>query len=131
MAEGFVGAFEPASPAEVLHLCVVEAKDLIAADKGGTSDPFAIVTLLDGMGKQWHTSEKLKTAVVKKTLAPTWEAEKTFGKHASAEDLAASTLNIALFDHDRIATSHEPLGEVRELTRRQTQIAETTPSLTP
>ena len=126
-----MGAFEPASPAEVLHLCVVEAKELITADKGGTSDPFAVVALLDGMGKQWHASEKLKTAVVKKTLAPTWEAEKTFGKHASAEDLAASTLNIALFDHDRIATSHEPLGEVRELTRRQTQIADTTPSLTP
>ena len=40
-------------------------------------------------------------------------AETRFGMHASADAIAGATLVVSIFDHDRIATSHEPLGEVR------------------
>ena len=93
-----------------------EAEALLAADKAGTSDPFAVVTLLDVCsGKELHAKEKLKTEVVKKTLAPRWDAAATFGAHAAADAVAASVLRVALFDHDRMSTSHDPLGEVERV----------------
>ena len=39
-------------------------------------------------------------------------AETRFGMHASADAIAGATLVVSIFDHDRIATSREPLGEV-------------------
>ena len=101
-------------PWDVSRARRAEAEALIAADKSGTSDPFAVVTLLDvRSGKELHAKEKLKTEVIKKTLAPRWDATATFGAHAAADAVAASVLRVALFDHDRMSTSHDPLGEVR------------------
>ena len=57
---------------QVLHLRVVEASELIAADKGGTSDPFAVAALLDARGRPVHEREKLKTGGLKNTRNPRW-----------------------------------------------------------
>jgi len=42
---------------------VVEAKDLLAADLGGTSDPYAMV---------YSGQHKFRTKTISKTLQPKW-----------------------------------------------------------
>ena len=53
-------------PAASLEITVVRAKDLLAADRGGTSDPY--VRLYVGTA----VKEAQKTMVKKKTLSPEW-----------------------------------------------------------
>ena len=106
-----VAAFAAESPSEVLQVQVVEAKDLIAADRGGTSDPFARATLLDARGNELK-EEPIKTDVVKKTLAPYWGKEACWGAVASADAIAAASVRVQLFDKDTFSTSHDPLGEL-------------------
>ena len=56
---------------KTIQLTIVGAKDLIAADRGGTSDPFAIVELVslsDGLPVKPPLKKTTKT--VKKTLEP-------------------------------------------------------------
>ena len=55
----------------MLRVKVLQAKGLRAGDKGGTSDPYCIVTC----GKVKAKGGKKKTKVVKKTLTPTWDEE--------------------------------------------------------
>lgn len=49
-----------------LQVEVLEGKSLVAADRGGTSDPYVIVTVRQLAGQTW------KTAWIKKTLNPLW-----------------------------------------------------------
>ena len=48
-----------------LRVVAVEAQGLVAADRGGTSDPFAVMQVAGVKAR--------KTKVVKKTLAPKWD----------------------------------------------------------
>ena len=54
-------------------LSLVGATDVLAADKGGTSDPYAIAELVwTKTGKALKKARKTKTKTIKKTLAPEW-----------------------------------------------------------
>jgi Ca2+-dependent lipid-binding protein len=48
------------------QILVLEGRDLIAADRGGTSDPYLVISIPEHPAKTW------KTGVVKKTLNPVW-----------------------------------------------------------
>ncbi|EGC35532.1 hypothetical protein DICPUDRAFT_152151 [Dictyostelium purpureum] len=79
-----------------LRLFIIEAKDLIAADNGTSSDPYAILKF---------NGDKFKTEVVKKSLAPQWNY---------TVDLVVneySSFQIEVFDWDRIG-AHDKLGFV-------------------
>ena len=73
---------------------VVRATGLLAADKGGTSDPYVVVQSAGG--------KKAKTSVKKKTLEPEWDET----LELSVLD-AAAPLSFAVWDHDK-ACSPEP-----------------------
>ena len=59
------------SSAGVLKVTLVEGKELLAVDKGGTSDPFAVLQLLDQYDNPHGKPQKSKT--IKKTLVPQWK----------------------------------------------------------
>ena len=87
--------------AKVMHLTLVKAEGLLAKDRGGTSDPFAELSL----GEQFR-----KTKVIDKTLNPCWN--ETFEFDLSKGD---STLSIVLYDYDKgllIGSSKEYLGSI-------------------
>lgn len=66
---------------ESLHLRIEKGNDLVAADSGGTSDPYVVVTRLIP-GKTPGEGQKLgKTKVVKKTVNPVWNDELVIPAH--------------------------------------------------
>ncbi|CAG8554094.1 17567_t:CDS:10 [Acaulospora morrowiae] len=74
---------ESASESGSLRLSIIEAKDLIAADSGGTSDPYVKVKL--------NKKEIYKTQIIKKTLNPKWDEVTQFSNlngsiHLSVKD---------------------------------------------
>jgi len=77
---------------------VVEAKDLPAADSGGTSDPFVEVIL---------NGNKHKTKTIKKTLNPTWGETFTFQQNTFNPQ--ADLVRLEVYDWDRIG-KNDPLG---------------------
>jgi hypothetical protein len=88
---------------------VVRATGLVPADRGGTSDPYVKIELLQG--KPGHqTRATAKTSVVNKTLDPEWYEEHVFDVDA---DKAANCLllRVAVWDHDLVG-SDDYLGEV-------------------
>lgn len=92
-----------------LHISVIEAKDLIAADKGGTSDPFATCELVDSKsGKSLKPKKSKKTKKIKKTLTPVWN--ETIKWEGIKQDPASLNLSIKVADADML--SSEPLGEI-------------------
>lgn len=86
-------------PEGVLHVTAVEARNLAAMDKGGTSDPYVII-------KSTFNKQSFKTAVVKKTIAPQWNQQFTFYTSEPTGHLI-----VRLWDHDRWS-SDDFLGEV-------------------
>jgi Ca2+-dependent lipid-binding protein len=90
-------------PAASLEITVVRAKDLLAADRGGTSDPY--VCLYVGAA----VKEAQKTMVKKKTLSPEWNEKFHFklGSCGKREDLT-----LECFDYDLLG-SDDSLGKVR------------------
>ena len=88
-------------PPNLLEVKVIEAEDVIAADRGGTSDPYAVV--------EFRGIQK-KTKVIKKSLTPKWNETFQFeiGK-------PAGILTIDLFDHDvSLFGKHDFLGQVHD-----------------
>ena len=49
-------------PSSIVHVVLVGARDLIAADKGGTSDPYAVAELVEA-----ETGNSLRPKRTKKT----------------------------------------------------------------
>ena len=80
-----------------LKVTLVSASGLRAADFGGTSDPFAVVTLDD---------VKFTSETIKKTLNPEWNEEFLF----QVADIG-SLLHVTVFDRDRFHEA-EHLGSV-------------------
>ena len=78
-------------PGAAVSVRVVRATGLLAADKGGTSDPF--VTVLS------KGSKKAKTSVKKKTLEPEWDETLDL----TVPDLAAP-LSLTVMDYDKVCT---------------------------
>ena len=68
---------------------VVRAMGLLAADKGGTSDPYVVVQSAGG--------KKAKTSVKKKTLDPEWDET----LELSVLD-AAAALSFTVWEHDKV-----------------------------
>ena len=79
---------------------MLAARDLEAADFGGTSDPYVLLEL-DG--------ETRKTEVIPRSLRPVWGARFEL---VAAKALADSALTLSVFDHDAFG-SHDFLGGVR------------------
>ncbi|RHZ44602.1 hypothetical protein Glove_718g62 [Diversispora epigaea] len=84
-----------------LILTLIEAKELVAADAGGTSDPFVKVKI--------NKKEILKTQIKKKTLAPTWNESVSIGDLTPG---AASSSSIILYVKDyNMVGKDEEIGE--------------------
>jgi Ca2+-dependent lipid-binding protein len=66
----------------VLILNVIEARNTIACDRGGSSDPYVVVNLCDIAGREIR-NEKFKTEKKPKTLNPRWNTRFTFGACAN------------------------------------------------
>ncbi len=66
------------SARRLLIVEVVEARNVIACEKSGTSDPFIQLSLFDIAGREIK-NEKYETTVKKKTLNPSWKQQFTFG----------------------------------------------------
>ena len=80
---------------------IKKAENLLAKDRGGTSDPFAVLIL----GRQIK-----KTSIIDKTLNPEWN--ETFELELTNSD---SDLNVVLYDYDKgifFGGSQEYLGSV-------------------
>jgi len=86
---------------QLLTVRVIKAQDLVAKDKGGTSDPLAQLLL---------SGQKRETKVVPKTLNPEWEEEFTFDFKPGAGE----KLDVVLYDHDKgmLTNSKEFLGAI-------------------
>ena len=89
-------------------MLVISGSNLVAKDTSlfgkKSSDPFVVISC---------GGQKLgKTAVVKKSLSPTWNAP--FKLNVDAKDalrLRGKKLVFAVFDHD-VMSSNDPMGEV-------------------
>ena len=86
-----------------LKVTVVRGVGLLAADKGGTSDPYVVVQL----GKT-----KKRSKVIKKTLDPEWNEALTFDGIGMRE-LVESQLLVRAFDYDGITSRNDTLGARR------------------
>ena len=98
----------------LIHLNIVQAKDLIKADMLGKSDPFAVVTY----GDKQYTTE-----IVKNNLNPQWNFEADIPYNPNYSD----SLRIDIYDDDKLGknkllgsttvdipmlASQEPLDEI-------------------
>ena len=93
-----------------IQLELISAEDLLAADKGGTSDPYAIAELIDSAtGKPVKPARKTKTKTIKKTLNPVWNADEVEWTGITG-DAASLALKVTIFDADMM--SSEVLGGV-------------------
>ena len=93
-ASGTGAAMRTSTPqlAGTVTVRVVRATGLLAADKGGTSDPYVVVQTAGG--------KKAKTSVKKKTLDPEWDET----LELSVLD-AAAPLSFTVWDHDKVGTN--------------------------
>jgi len=82
----------------MVRVKLLSAAGLRAADLNGKSDPYAVLSL----GGKQH-----KSTVVSKTLSPRWD--ETFSFEGTLGDLTSESLQLELFDKDRI-TRDESLG---------------------
>lgn len=83
----------------LLHIRVIQARNILAADANGKSDPYAIVSVRDS---------SRRTPIMRRTLNPVWNVQFEFGK--SREVLTElDEIRISLKDHDRI-TRDDDLG---------------------
>ncbi|KAG6952738.1 hypothetical protein JG688_00013149 [Phytophthora aleatoria] len=89
---------------------VVEARGILAADMGGTSDPYVTITLLDSKGTAMPAGGTFKTNVIKKTLSPRWD--ETFVVADKLDLRVVSTLRLLLRDSDNGFLSDAVLGVV-------------------
>ena len=86
---GLTRASTKEEPAGTVTVRVLRATGLIAADKGGTSDPYVVVQSASG--------KKEKTSVKKGTVNPFWDET----LELSVSDVAAP-LSFEVWDHDKI-----------------------------
>ena len=82
-------------------LCLIKARHLEGKDRGGTSDPYAVVKY----GKHYTK----KTTVIAKTTAPIWAEtfvmERTHGRHGDV-------IGVEVFDKDKMVKS-DSLGKCK------------------
>jgi hypothetical protein len=84
-------------PDSVITMKIISCTELIAADAGGTSDPFAVITFRD---------QTKKTSTRFKTLNPQFDEIFEFQTHSTA---VQELFKIELFDYDLVG-NNDPLG---------------------
>ncbi|XP_065350564.1 uncharacterized protein LOC135946307 isoform X2 [Cloeon dipterum] len=94
-------------PKGSLHVLVKEAKNLTAVKSSGNSDPFCKSYLLPEKGR----GSKQKTNVARRTCNPAWNHTFIY-EDVSLQELAERSLELTVWDHDRLA-SNEFLGGLR------------------
>lgn len=82
------------------------ARDLIAADVDGQSDPVARVELLNGEG---DVVDKTESSIKNNTRNPFWDESFDLGLHVLMDDIHA--VRITLLDDDGIFSKRDHLGE--------------------
>lgn len=111
---GGKGSLDPVRATSKVWVSILGAQDLVAADSGGTSDPFAVAVLVDGLtGKTCRyrgKERKLKTNTISKTLNPTWGEDGVIMWDEIIEPVETLTLRVSVFDADTLGS--DPLGEV-------------------
>ena len=95
----------------VFEVTVAEARSLMAADKNGKSDPYAVVELVADAGGKALKGESFKTKTHKKTLDPKFGERFTLGAATEDAELAAASLRVRLWDYDSMLSS-DALGEI-------------------
>jgi len=84
----------------VVTLRIIEAKNLVAADKSGTSDPYVVAT---------YDKQRQKTPVQYRTLSPEWPAEEaTFKFYLRKKE---GSIKLCVYDHDEYSKDDE-LGDI-------------------
>lgn len=63
----------------LLKVDVLEARDLLASNKDGTSDCYATVGFLDPSGHELKKEKKI-TKVIQRTVAPSWNESFLLGE---------------------------------------------------
>ena len=106
--------------AKFLHgvqLDIVCARGLLAADKGGTSDPFAKAILVEGDSGKDLDAYSFTTKTWRATLDPDWAETCVLGdKMKGLNTLAESILEVRVYDEDKGfagTKKKEPLGKIR------------------
>ncbi|CEP18998.1 hypothetical protein [Parasitella parasitica] len=82
----------------ILTVDLVSAKNLMAADKAGTSDPYVIFTV---NGERVHKSE-----TIRKTLNPEWKRERFT---VPIQSRVTASIRIEVFDWNQVQ-GHQPIG---------------------
>ncbi|RLN20509.1 hypothetical protein BBJ28_00005436 [Nothophytophthora sp. Chile5] len=93
-----------------VRVSIVEARNILAADSNGFSDPYVTMTVLDSKGVTLAAGGSYKTKVVKKTLTPQWNEEFVVGDKIDLR--VATTLRLLLSDSDGRFYSDDVLGVV-------------------
>ncbi|GLD94563.1 hypothetical protein PINS_up003174 [Pythium insidiosum] len=92
---------QPASPPPpsrvLLHMNVVEARQLIAVDLNGKSDPYCVVTLIGKDGNSIET-EAVRTPYITDSLDPVWNQHFTIGNAVDLRTVEA--VHLDLRDHN-------------------------------
>lgn len=83
---------EDSGPEGVLVFRLIRARNLIAADSNGYSDPYVVARLRGSRLQAWRSPTRWKT------LNPDWDAVHEFPGYLS--DLASYPLELKLYDYD-------------------------------
>ena len=94
-----MGDSDGAPPVTMVVLEVIRARNLLAKDSNGFSDPYAVIR----MGNQ-----KVKTRIIKKNLDPVWDEEFVL----SVSRVESETIEISLWDWDFGPGNDDFLGQL-------------------
>jgi hypothetical protein len=86
---------------------MIEARNLTAADRGGTSDPYVKIRVTTPVG-YYSSPSQFKTNVIKKTLNPQWNERWTFVSTAPPQYCC---LGMRVYDRDVRKDDH--IGSIR------------------
>ena len=104
-----------------LHVDIIEGRDVYAADRSGTSDPYVVLTL---NGDKVH-----KTETKKKTLSPRWNesAECVVHSRVGAEMVLEVFDWNQLEQHTSLSKAHIDLEELEPFTQSEVTVPLVTP----
>jgi hypothetical protein len=89
-----------AAPTDTLRVTVVRAEGLLPKDRSGTSDPFVELFIREPLPAAGRSPPRVRTPVIKKTLAPSWDRKNTF--ELDVIDEQAALLVCSVFDDDLV-----------------------------
>ncbi|EFA79729.1 hypothetical protein PPL_07420 [Heterostelium album PN500] len=90
-----VGTVMVAPPQGELIVRIISAKNLVAADSNGKSDPYVILRLPNS-----HVEHPTKTRIIHKNLNPVWNEVFTI----PINDIQHHMLVLEVYDHDKLST---------------------------